>query len=191
MEIMTFKNCDLFKRSFTNKGIGYSYNNAKANDLFKQNQDLQNLFKIFFVNEDQDPVKMKSASKKHALVVLVENNDEEVQRFEDIHEYQLKPTEIEVALHNPFQPANFRSESFEIFLGHTSTVYITPTAREIDESGKKLTEEQRNCRLTKDVKDLKIFNYYTKEACIYECKLGIALKKCGCLPWSYPSNLLV
>ena len=153
MEIMTFKNCDLFKRSFTNKGIGYSYNNAKANDLFKQNQDLQNLFKIFFVNEDQDPVKMKSASKKHALVVLVENNDEEVQRFEDIHEYQLKPTEIEVALHNPFQPANFRSESFEIFLGHTSTVYITPTAREIDESGKKLTEEQCTCYEYKELVD--------------------------------------
>ena len=61
---MTFKNCDLFKRSFTNKGIGYSYNNAKANDMFMQNQDLQNLFKIFFVNEDTNPVKMKSASRK-------------------------------------------------------------------------------------------------------------------------------
>ena len=35
VEKMTFENCNLLRRSFTNKGIGFSYNNAKAADLYK------------------------------------------------------------------------------------------------------------------------------------------------------------
>ena len=66
-----------------------------------------------------------------------------------------------------------------------------PRAREVDESGEELLEEQRQCRLLNDINGLKIFNKYSKEACLFECKVEIAMDRCDCLPWDYPPNLLV
>ena len=54
-----------------------------------------------------------------------------------------------------------------------------------------LTEPQRNCRLPEENHNLKIFNVYTQEACLMECKIGKAYKRCGCLPWHFPVNIFV
>lgn len=98
----------------------------------------------------------------------------------------LKPKDVAVSLHNPKEPADIRSSSFKIPLGHSTTIYITPKAREIDESGEELTEFQRNCRLGEDTNSLDVFNVYTQTACLFECKMRHSLKMCGCLPWNYP-----
>ena len=90
-----------------------------------------------------------------------------------------------MSLHDPRKPANIRSDSFNIPLGHATRVYIYPKARQIDESGKELTEEQRNCRLNEANEDLDTFNIYSNEACIQECQKKQAFKKCGCFPWDY------
>ena len=76
-------------------------------------------------------------------------------------------------------------KGFEIPLGHSTKVYITPKAREIDDSGKDLTEVQRGCRLAKDSKDLDSFNIYSQESCHLECMIKQSYKRCGCFPWNY------
>ena len=110
---------------------------------------------------------------------------DEVKNFEKDNNFDKKPTNIEVTLHNPIEPANLRSNSFKIPLGYSTKFYITPKAREIDASGKELPEEQRGCRLTEDNHDLDLFQVYTKEGCIMECKTRQAAKRCGCFPWNY------
>ena len=134
---------------------------------------------------------MKSASSEHALKVVLENNREEVDIYRNKMEPDLEPTEITVALHNPKEPADIRSKSFNIPLGHSTTVYITAKAREIDEDGMALTESQRNCRLDEDAESLDVFNIYTRAACMFECKIKYSMIKCGCLPWNYPQNTKV
>ena len=110
--------------------------------------------------------------------------------FEDneksIYEAKKQPTEISVSLHNPVEPADIRTNSFEIPLGYSTIVYITPKATEVDGDGKKLKEEQRNCRLNEKSETLNIFNVYTKVGCLFECNLKHAMKRCGCVPWNYP-----
>ena len=145
----------------------------------------------------EDIKMMKSASSDHALKVFIDYNEEPVQYYENTRTVEnpigvlnIKPKKVSVALHNPDEPANIRSNSFEIPLGHTTTVYITPKAREIDSSGKELEEKQRHCRLTDDNSDLSIFKKYTRESCLFECKLKIGAKKCGCIPWTYPMLLV-
>ena len=92
---------------------------------------------------------------------------------------------IAVTLHNPREPANIRSNSFKIPLGHSTNVYITPKARQIDESGENLLEDQRGCRMNEDNKALDIFQVYTYEACMLECKIRQSYQRCGCFPWDY------
>ena len=48
--IMTFINCKGFKRIYTNKGIGFTYNNAKVEDLLKGSSTQEDpVRKEFFV----------------------------------------------------------------------------------------------------------------------------------------------
>ena len=136
-----------------------------------------------------------------SLRVLIENNAEEITRYEDNprkygREYNdiiQKPKKLLVSLHNPQEPADAKSQpssSFHITGGHTTTVLFTPRAREIDDSGKELTESQRGCRLNEDSGKLDVFNVYTRTACLLECKMKYAKNICGCTPWNYPINLI-
>ena len=178
-----FKNCNLFKRSYTNKGIGFTFNNNKEDRLINKEYRSE----IFFHNVNRDPSFMTSANSEHSLHVVIENNAEEVERYlSDTKDVKKEPIEVSVSLHDPKEPADLRTSSLRIPLGHFTTVYVTPRARHIDESGKKLTEQQRNCRLEEETEKLNIFNTYTRAACLLECKLQYSLGKCGCLPWDYP-----
>ena len=135
---------------------------------------------------------MKSATAQYSLKTLIESNAEHVDYYENtinpdgIGEQVAKPTSILVSLHNPKEPADMRATSFDIPLGQSTIVYITPKAREIDESGRKLSEAQRHCRLSEDAETLDIFNIYTRSACMFECKMKSAWRSCGCIPWNYP-----
>ena len=101
---------------------------------------------------------------------------------------QLKPRKISVCLHSPTEPADMRSRSFQIPLGQSTTVYITPKARIIDDTALQLSESERHCRDAEDTKTLDIFNSYSRVGCLFECKMKHALKRCKCQPWHYPFN---
>ena len=189
---MLFSNCNLFKRSFSNIGLGFSFNNELRHNLYKNSSDNHLLLSTLMVSDDKKVSMMESASSKKSLKVMIENNFEESKFYEDTKITEppkgiliYKPRKIKVTLHEPKEPANIRSKSFNIPLGQSSRVYIFPKATRIDESGKALTEDQRECRLSEDNKDLDIFNIYTQEGCIQECKIRQAFEACGCIPWDY------
>ena len=192
LEDQRFEECGLFFRSFTNMGMGYAANSEMANVLFKS-KDYGSPGNFFFINDRIKPKKMKYAGYDYALRVLIENNREEVDLFENTKSentpkgvLNLKPKERKVSLHNPLEPANMRSNSFSIPLGYSTVVYITPKVREIDESAASLSEAERGCRLSKDASGLDIFKIYSREGCLLECQIKQAYKKCGCFPWNYP-----
>ena len=192
VERLLFSNCNLFKRSFTNKGIGYTFNNDIEERLIHQNYFTHS----FYPNRRREPSLMKSASPDHALTVVIENNIEEIESFKKTintdnpkGEAKYEPTKVTVSLHNPSEPADVRTKSFRIPLGQSTIVYITPRAREIDQSGEDLTEEQRNCRLNQNTNGMNIFNTYTRSACLFECKMKHAIGRCGCTPWNYPFEI--
>ena len=194
LENLSFDDCKLFKRSFTNTGLGYTTNNQLRTKLYKPGTSkfrIQN--KVFFTNKKHNLKMMKSANPKHALRLMLEYNRGKVEIYENTKStaqpegrVSVKPTSVKVSLHNPNEPADLRSNVFSIPLGHSTIVYVTPKARQIDDSAKDLTEAQRGCRLPERTEDLDMFNIYTQGACIFEYKLKQAVRKCGCFPWNYP-----
>ena len=72
------RNGNIFKRSFTNQGIGYSFNTATKQSLFKIG-----FLNLLAVNEEREPSKMISASSDDGLYVLIEANREEVAYYEN------------------------------------------------------------------------------------------------------------
>ena len=186
VDSMTYENCNLFRRSFTTAGLGYTFNNRIEKQLYKE--DFRST--AFLLNSNRHPTLMKSTYSDHSLTVVVDINAEEVEKYEE-NEIMHQPKEVIVSLHNPKEPADTKfipATSTSIPLGYTTTFFITPKAREIDDSGKELTESERNCRLDQDTEDLDVFNVYSKIACLFECKMKQSMEMCGCVPWNYPVN---
>ena len=113
-------------------GIGFTANNEVEDNLMKN--DFKS--KAFFTNTKRRPSLMKSASLKDSLHVVVENNMEEVEKYEENFESKKQPTKISVSLHNPVEPADIKTNSFDIPLGYSTIVYIRPKVTEVDENGK-------------------------------------------------------
>ena len=197
LEDQRFEDCGLFFRSFTNMGMGYTANSELAHVMFKS-KHFGSPGNFFSPNDQIRPQKMTYAGSDYAFRVFIENNREEVEDFEetvkindkgeiiDKGQISQKPKERKVSLHNPFEPANMRLNSFSIPLGHSTIIYIKPKVREIDDSAATLPESKRGCRLSKDASGLDIFKIYSKEGCLLECQIKQAYKKCGCFPWNYP-----
>ena len=128
---------------------------------------------LYTHNKIRDPSSMQSTNPDRSLTVILDINAEEVESgWKDENGNIHKPKTIAVSLHNPQEP----------FL-------ITPKVTEIDDSGRDLTESQRNCRLNEDSESLDIFNIYTRTACMFECMRKQAIERCGCIPWDDPVNV--
>ena len=105
---MTFENCNLFKRSFTTQGMGYTFNNEREENLIK------NVYrnKEFLHNTKRNPSLMKYTSTDHSLIAIINSNFEEVQIHENLagdtkkDDIGPKPKEIYVSVHNPKEPAD-------------------------------------------------------------------------------------
>ena len=37
--------------------------------------------------------------------------------------------------------------------------------------------------------ELKVFKWYSRVNCLYECNMDVVEKECGCRPWDYPSSI--
>ena len=186
--VMTFNRCDLFRRSFTNKGLGYSFNTERTERLLQAGASLETQIKTLHLSPGAEPRLMTGASPHNALTVIIENNLEEIFLYEKSQNKRMKPKPVSVVLHDPSQPGNILTKSLEIPLGHSSKVYITPRATLTDLTAQTLSEKKRNCRLRSETGGLKTFQLYSREACMLECQMEQAVERCGCYPWDFPIN---
>ena len=117
VDTMNFTNCNLFQRSFTNKGIGFTFNSEREETLIKKSFRS----KVLFPNTKREPALMKSASIDDSLRVVIENNADEIQRYENSKDKNIpghpgtlnyKPKTISINIHNPKEIADIRSKSF-------------------------------------------------------------------------------
>ena len=63
-------------------------------------------------------------------------------------------------------------------------IEITALVTQVSEDARVLTPEMRDC-LFEDEGDLELFNHYSTENCMLECKLRETEKECSCIPWNY------
>ena len=138
VEAMSFENCNLFKRSFTTQGLGYTFNNEIENIVIKENYRSASLSQ----NIARIPSLMKSTSSDHSLTVIIEVNAEEVDRYEtskgryekyekyensNENEIFPKPKEVAISIHNPKEPADtyfIPIKSLRVPLGYSTTIFI-------------------------------------------------------------------
>ena len=187
-EVMSFRSCNMFKRTYTDMGIAYSFNSDKFGIIYKETENSKEANKAFFFNNKEDVRYPESSGKEFILKIVLEANMEQVEQFEQQDNYKLSPRPILLTVHDPKIPPTLRSEGIEVQLGYETTILITPRVLQTTEDAiSSLSPKQRKCRTQYENKELKIFKAYSRKACTLECRMTEAARHCGCTPWNYPT----
>ena len=197
-------NCNIFYRSITNEGFGYSFNKANFWDIFSKtdyNMKFAEILRPKGFNESASPSPMdeeddsqrwvyprngvlfpETSGPDYGLTVFLQSS----RLYESDGSSLLSFPPFRVSIHDPMSVADLRRSGVEVEAGYISTFLITPSQIVTSKSARGLPEEKRECRFQFDSQSLTLFNEYTQSSCIFECQLKKALEKCHCMPWNYP-----
>ena len=180
--------CDKISPSFTNEGIGYSFNNANFWDMFINTSYAKTFASIMRPKGSiekscnhhhcKDSILYpKSSGSIHGLKLVLNSKD---------NSWGNKKSIFKIALHDPSNIADFRSSTIlEAEPGYATTVYITPT--QTLTNARNLNEHQRDCHFKEEHEiPSQIFKSYSHIGCVFECNIKHAFERCGCIPWNYP-----
>ena len=92
-----------------------------------------------------------------------------------------------VNVHVPTDAGNMRENGVEVPMGTITTIRVNSLELISHHSLRDLTIERRDCRFSVESEDLSNFKYYSKENCIFDCRMRVAESICGCRPWDYPT----
>ena len=71
--------------------------------------------------------------------------------------------------------------------GESFMISVSPFLATSSNDLKNLSPGERNCKFEDEIGNLKMFKYYTQEACEFECMIRHAIDICGsCIPWHLP-----
>ncbi len=172
-EAMSHK-CDLFSRLYTMGGIGYTFNNDKFWNIYRETEMNSKFYHEMYEKEESQED------------ILPRNTIDNGQPF-SLTMYVDPSSVPHLTVHAPTAVPDTRHEVIELEVGKTYTISVTPTETFSDQSVLDFPFEKRNCLSGEENENLRIFNRYTQSACIFECRLRHASEVCQCTPWDYPA----
>jgi hypothetical protein len=93
---------------------------------------------------------------------------------------------MDIAVHEPYQIDKKYLESFTVKPGFKYIFSINPSQLKADENLGALHVKERNCRLTEDEMDFRIYVGYTQQNCWFHHRVARIWKDNACLPWNAP-----
>ena len=180
--------CDLFTRSYTNEGFGYTFNAGNFWKRHKESNEFNQMFhKIMFPfnkNHSNDKVIYPEAiGEIHGLSLALMLNKHEAADFEK--EGKELPS-IKLTIHDPKKPGDMQGTGVLVHPGYITTFLVTTSQVMSSEDIQRLEKGRRKCVFPFENDGMDIFSEYTQSACVFECMLKMAVEKCGCVPWNYP-----
>ena len=178
--------CNMFVRSFTNQGIGFTFNAESFWNLHKKTDSnilFHDVMQPFLTYENDSKIFFPTSSAiSQEITLVIERPDGNVDKS---HVRYLESRSIKLSLHSPGSPSNMRDESTEVRPGYVTTIIIYPSYHTSTEAVHSLWNEKRNCRFPYENDGLKIYDKYSRNACLFECQISHGLKMCGCIPWDW------
>ncbi len=183
----TFSYCNDMIRTFTNLGVGYTINPARFYDIYKKTS-LMDIFCKEMVHsqsedcklpnkETQKPLKkIQVSGPKYALRLLLH-----IPKEEGYYSFQ------RLSIHHPKSMPFVSGSTIKPIPGMHTKVVVTPRVTMTDEALSQADVSKKKCFSTQyDSNPLILFNHYSQENCIFECRLKYAKNHSGCTPWGLP-----
>ena len=186
--------CNLFKRSITNNGIGYTFNAISFEEYFNKLPYLEMMKEVLNVDTEADntPVIYEpEGNSQQSYVRLSLQLSDFYDGFNRVPAELITPirdisNEFRITLHDPKAAPDLRSDFVGLKAGYAYKILVTPTHLTGGGKLRTLSFKDRNCRYPDENDQLYFHKTYSKSACTMECHVRLAYDTCGCVPWSYP-----
>ncbi len=182
--------CELFSTVLTSSGVGYTFNNVPYWELFKNTTSSLDFYKEIYEKplvdfEKSLPRQIDITGKEYSLDFIIRHDSYNYDPVALLGAY--KPhEEVLFSLHDPANVPDLNSEGIVIEPQMLYEIMVYPTVTVTDESALALDPEKRNCHTREENDKLRLFNIYSQSACMFECKLKLAIMECNCSAWDYP-----
>ena len=90
-------------------------------------------------------------------------------------------------LHGMNQDKNQRSISLEP--GYEYEIELNPYGQISSQDFREMSLEKRGCRLSHETMEKSTYPFYTKDNCLYDCRVQQAFKICQCVPWDFENAI--
>jgi hypothetical protein len=70
--------------------------------------------------------------------------------------------------------------------GYRTVIRLIPSQVIATDALHDLPEEDRKCRLPNENGNSQLFDFYSQNACEFECALKMSKQYCNCIPWNFP-----
>jgi hypothetical protein len=178
-----------FRPSFTNDGMCFTRNAGQFEDIFKSTHYASSFKKIMLSGRENDPILYtKGSGIQYQYTFVVDTNQQ----------YDLKrgkswksnsDAKIQLGIHSPNDIADIKGSGIDIHPGYETTIRINFQELYSDPSIRNVESIKRRCKFSDENKDMKIFKWYSRVNCHYECTLDIIEWECGCRPWDFPTGI--
>ena len=211
------KSCNIFHRSFSSSGLGFTFNQADFWSYMQNNSYTQSFAKIMTPKGHklaqpeefgkEEDIYAQNAKSLHYLIRNGENGELVLVLQSNKFIPPKMKDEIDEVNHGLFSflgPKEKTKDSFklklhdplsvanmngalEVMTGTEVAVSITPLQVLTTPDLESLDEGQKKCRSHHEIGQSKMFSIYRQDSCHLECRLIQVEQRCFCSPWQYPS----
>ncbi len=169
------RNCHLFKKTFTNGGLGYTFNAEPFWKMYKENIGNNAFFRqINDFGEENDASKSAIRAERHGsshgLELLIWLDD----------------IATSVTLHDPSTVPDMQNDAIPLRPGYEHRISVVPSTVHTAKSALEYPPPKRNCLDQTESRNLKVFKTYSQPGCLLECQLRVAIEACNCSTWDFP-----
>ncbi len=178
------KDCDLFSKTFTTKGLGYSFNVDNFWQIYQNTSMTQAFYKEVHEQSHINGQKLLSNDRgqDYGLQLYIRHVGAPYQT--SLYPYNSMPT---MTIHNPASIPDFGANSLELAPGLIYDITVTPHVTVTDRDVFNLDKSHWNCLPASETGGLKRFKNYNQQNCVFECRLDRAVQTCNCTPWDFPN----
>ncbi len=181
--------CNLFSNMFMHSGIGYTFNNEPFWNLLRNTTTNHAFFSEFYERTtDIDgllPRTIQNTGKEFSLDFIIRHSPYGYNIPEKVG-YPEKHPEIFLSLHDPADIGSSSSGAVAILPGMIYDIKVYPTVTITDDTALTLEPKVRNCQKREENDNLVAYKAYSQSACLFECRIKIALEKCNCSSIEFP-----
>jgi hypothetical protein len=171
---------DKFVPVLTDSGICFAFNAISFKETFRNGSQYISSFQKVFQPDRLDDKELLNIDKRTRMTIVLDNH---LRRQYDPH----LAGSFKIAFNQAKDFMNVRDNHVVAELGYHTKVNVVPRVYTPSKSADKYNPNGRQCLLPNENNDTdSIFLYQSQNACLFECKVKAAMKKCGCTPWDYP-----
>ncbi len=189
--------CNLFSRTYTTMGIGYTFNAPDFWEMYRNTSTNWSFFKEMHEKihhgKEARPKMITSSGQDFSLLFYLSHQPYQTTNqygYRDFFSsygffYLGEPNKVLLKIHDPRMIGDLRNSDMELRPGFFYDVSVIPSLIMTDAEGLDLPPLKRNCLEVNEGEPSRVFTNYSQSGCGFECKIRSAVEKYLSKSWSH------